>query len=383
MTGVLWIGRMRMDTSLRVRETEIATEFAKHTRVVALDRTSTINRPRQGTLQKISFRMRMACANDELIEDGPIARFKMPISVHTEPWLNRLAAEKNEARIATALTDYDCDSVFHSSPFYFLPDKESGARHVHFDVVDNYYDSFGTDLVGRSRRDFHREQLLRADSVSAASLCMRDRMAEITGRHDILYAPNCPPVYDFANADPNIRKESRKQLGVGDRQVFGFIGNHAAGWDGMERLVDAFLRAREHNDNIALLIVGPESDKVTKPKGLGTGAGVYVVGPVPSEQVHRYFLASDVGVHPYDPRPDTEVALPLNVLEFGAAQRPVIANNLRELTRQDLPHVTLIEPTVEAWVEAFLNPPTDAHPLPKQFAWPTVTQQIMSAMGIA
>jgi len=303
---------------------------------------------------------------------------------------NRFAAGFNSRRLERAISHYRCTHVFLSSPFFFIPPPPDERDYrVHFDVVDNFYDEWPDSPVGRSRKAFFRDALRNSDSISACSHGMCELVQRVTGR-DATYIPNGAPVQRYRGFDRNKAVKLREELGVADKYVVGFIGNHEMDFDGMERLLDAWPRARERRPELALLLVGPGSDKLAGPRGLGPDQGVHVIGPVTPDEVAAYFFACDAGVLPFDLQPVTHDATPLNVIEFSICGKPMLVNPLRELQRLALPSVRFTrDDSIEAWAEALADPasfaPFDDEALQAAldpFDWDKAAAILLREMGL-
>ncbi len=78
-----------------------------------------------------------------------------------------------------------------------------------------------------------------------------------------------------------------------------------------------------------------------------------------------FFTLADVGVLPFERSPFTDDALPLKIIEYGAARKPVVATPLSELQRLELPNVLFAERNPEAWAERLET----ALELEWRFAW--------------
>ena len=380
---------MRFFNELRIREVELAQRVARRAAVIALDRSETTGweGPR---LSSLRFRFQMARGGWARWESGQLSRFRMPVAVATGPVLNRLAARINERRIVKALERYGCDAVFHSHPFLFLP-PESRRRsyRAHFDLVDNFFDGWPDSIVGRSRKRFLGDVMLRVDSLSAISHCLCDRVEEVFGRRPA-YVPNGAAL-DEIRAWPTARAEQvRVRHRLEGKVVLAYIGNHIADFDGTEMLVEAFLMARRSRPELALLLVGPGSDRVPRAKRLDTAQGIHVVGPVPTDEIWDYFHAADLGLLPFKLELGTHHSLPLKVLEFGAAGKPMLATPLEELKRLALPHLRYVPYDSDAWQQALRDESTyripDAGRLEESlrpFSWSAATDALMRTMGIA
>lgn len=386
--GVLWIARMIFTEGIRVREVEIAKRAADQARLFALHCPGSEANVLRSFVGKIGYRLRMASTGFGILSQDRITRFRMPVWAATGPIFNRLAARINERRVRRAARHFGCRHVFHSNPFFFLPSQDSGLS-VHFDLVDNFFDEWPETLVGRSRKRFLFDALRRADTLSTCSQSLCDRVEEEIGRRPE-WLPNGAALAEI-RAWPKGRAEAvRERYGLRDRRVIAYIGNHISGFDGMELLLDAFAAARARRPELVLLIVGPGADRLSRARGLGAGHGVIAVGPVPVAEVWDYFHAADLGVLPFVPCPVTHDSLPLKVLEFGAANKPMLVTPLRELQRLGLPHTRFLEPKAGLWAEALADdascqPPDEAvlEQAMAPFSWNEIARKLLELMGIA
>ncbi len=358
---VLWVGRMQFAEHLRVRETELARELTRHADIFALDRSDAMPFAPQGWRGKLGMRIGLWRSATRVLEEGPITRFRMRVAGATGPVCNRVAARFNNRKLAAAVKRFECSHVFLSSPLFFLPQPPSrrGYR-VHFDLVDNFYDEWPAGIVGDSRRRFAADIMRNADTLSASSHSLCEHAQLVAGRV-AAYAPNGAPHERFRNVSHADAERVRETLGLEGRFVVGFIGNHHMPFDGMATLLDALQQARRTRPDLALMIVGPGADRLAGPAGLGRDEGVWAVGPVAPDDVPAYFMACDAGVHPYDMRPLTHDATPLNVIEFSVCGKPMLCNPLRELQRLALPNLRFTpDGSVQAWARALADPATFA-----------------------
>lgn len=344
---------MLFSPEIRVREVELARCIAERADVFALDRSDALPRAPQGLSGKIAMRLKLWNTKTSVLEEGPLTRFRMRVAGATGPFFNRVSADYNNVALQAALNRFRCTHVYLSSPLFFLPPPASQREYrVHFDLIDNFYDEWPNTRIGRARRRFLREAMTNADTLSACSRSLCDVVERITSRQ-AAYAPNGAPVERFARFTAEDGAALRERLGLADRFVIGFIGNHKMPFDGMETLLAGFLKARETRPELALLIVGPGSDKA----GVGREQGVWAIGPVLPDDVPAYFLACDAGVHPYVPKPLTHDATPLNVVEFSLCGKPMLCNPLRELQRMAWSNLRFTrDATTEAWSSALADP---------------------------
>ncbi|HEY3175478.1 MAG TPA: glycosyltransferase family 4 protein [Candidatus Polarisedimenticolia bacterium] len=388
-SSILWLARMRFFDNLRIREFELARRVARTATVIALDRSDARGWDDPHLMSKIILRWDMARGGWGRWDGGEVARFRMPVMVGTGPLTNRIASWINERRVREALDKFGCGTVFHSHPLLFLP-PERGRRayRVHFDLVDNFFDGWPDSTTGRSRKHFIREAMLRADSLSTVSHSLCDRVEEFIGRRPV-YIPNGAAVEQIKAWPAERAAAVRARHGLVGRRVLAYIGNHIADFDGTEMLVEAFLQARESNPDLALLLIGPGSERVPRARRLGVAEGVYVIGPVPTGEIWDYFHAADLGLLPFILAPVTHHCLPLKVLEFGASGKPVLATPLHELQRLALPHIRFAEYDSAAWRRALLDDATYAPPDPLAleksllpFSWDAATAALLKVMGL-
>src|SRR4030095_8202296 len=106
-----------------------------------------------------------------------------------------------------------------SHPFNFLPPVPGRRSYrVHFDLVDNFFDSWPDSITGLSRKRFMREAMLRADSLSAVSNTLCDRVEEFIGRRPT-YVPNGAALEEI-RAWPRQRAAAvRDRLGLTGRRA--------------------------------------------------------------------------------------------------------------------------------------------------------------------
>jgi len=85
---------------------------------------------------------------------------------------------------------------------------------------------------------------------------------------------------------------------------------------------------------------------------MGIPEVVKLVGPVSPREVRAYFLATDLGVAPYEKSQARDHGMSLKVLEYSAARKMVVSTPLAEMETLHLPNVILAEREVDAWVDA-------------------------------
>ena len=133
-------------------------------------------------------------------------------------------------------------------------------------------------------------------------------------------------------------RDIRRQFGLEDRFVIGFIGSFYS-YEGLDLLLEAVAMLRPHFPKIAVLLVGGGPDE-PRLRGmieqLNLGDAVTLVGRVEIEAVPRYYQAVDLCVFPRRRMRLTELVTPLKPLEAMAQRKPVAASDVgghRELIR--------------------------------------------------
>ncbi|MEE9311965.1 MAG: glycosyltransferase [Planctomycetota bacterium] len=341
--SILWLARMLWPNDVRVREVELARAVQQYAPVHALDRTSDVHVTQRSTMQKLVFRWKMLRAPFKELDD---VRFQMPVAAFNDRYFSSDAVRYNNKQIEKALSHFKCNRVFLSSPFFFMPPTGRDYS-VHFDLVDNFFDEWDDSPTGKFRTDFLTESIKRADTLSAISHALCKLVKELTGRI-ATYIPNGVDVQAIQDWPDERGQKIRAKHIIGDSKLFVYIGNHHSGFDGMEMLLAAFSAAYAKDDKLKLMLVGPGSEDIS-------ASGVISIGPVPVSEVWDYFKAADVGVLSFKPCRLTHDALPLKVLEFGAAGKPVISTPLEELQRLNFPNLQFVPFESSEWRMAMIN----------------------------
>jgi len=186
------------------------------------------------------------------------------------------------------------------------------------------------------------------------------------------YVPNGVDYAAFTQANPAAIEAIRHQYQLHDRFVIGYIGNHGW-WSGLALLMDAFQKLQaQHPNRCKLLIVGPGEELAHYRQQTTSNPDIIFTGPVDPQSVAGYFHVSSIGVLPFQQCPFTDNAMPLKILEYGAARKTVIATPLRELAGLGFPHVALVEPKAELWASRLEQEMND--PMPWQPEWDSVIQ---------
>jgi glycosyltransferase involved in cell wall biosynthesis len=135
----------------------------------------------------------------------------------------------------------------------------------------------------------------------------------------LAYVTNGVDLKSFRPVGDEKAGEIRKNLGIDDKLVFGYVGGFQR-WQGVENFIEAARRTDDRK--IAFLIVGGNGRKMEKEDNM------IFVPRVPRTQVPLYYSISDVLVLPRPSHPATEIAAPTKFAEYVAMNKPVLVTNV-------------------------------------------------------
>jgi glycosyltransferase involved in cell wall biosynthesis len=215
-----------------------------------------------------------------------------------------------------------------------------GARRV-YDLVDDH--AAGYRHAGRSEESprverYVEHELAASDAVCASSQVLVELARKRYGREARL-VPNGADVAAIRAGAGTAPRSSGRRAG------------YAGGLDRFVRIdwvTGALERLRAGGLEAGLSVVGqgPAIEEWEPP------AWVERLGFRPPEEIPRWLGRIDVGVVPFEVSPYTDAALPLKVLEYGAARRVCVSAPLEELRRQRFPWVIFAEAGELAWADA-------------------------------
>lgn len=161
----------------------------------------------------------------------------------------------------------------------------------------------------------------------------------------------------------------RAALGLEQGQVVSLIGLTASP---TPYYVDAVARLHREGARVTLLAVGEGPLRTAiAARAEALGVPVALPGWVPPEDVAGYFGATDVGLYPGEDTPYFRAALPLKVLEYGAAGKPVVSTPVDAYAPLGLAHATVVPPSADAFAAAIgqaLRRPLARGPVPAVLA---------------
>lgn len=212
----------------------------------------------------------------------------------------------------------------------------------------------------------------RSDAVTCTSRVLLER-AE--ARHPrAYYLPNGVDLTAAARADGD---RVRRRYDLVDAKIVSLIGVTAST---RPFYVDGIAEAMPSVPELVFLVVGEpgELGPILHRRARERGVRLITTGPVPPSQVADFFAATDVGLYPGDQNAYFDAACPLKVLEYTAAERPVVATDLKELRNWGFPNIHLASPTSEAFGRKIVLALGQRHDFPdlSGFSWPLLAERL-------
>lgn len=152
---------------------------------------------------------------------------------------------------------------------------------------------------------------------------------------------------------PEELEKLRGEIGIpSGKQVVTYMGSFFY-FSGLPQVLESIGR----DDQAILLLIGSgEQDKELRDLvgRLGLGSRVIFTGPIPYSDLPRYFAISDVAINPMESALVSQTALPNKVLQYMAANLPVVSTDLpglrAELSVSD--SLRLVAAPSQVWHEA-------------------------------
>ncbi len=301
-----------------------------------------------------------------ITEEAGVHWVRLPYMLTPYPvcqWFNRW-------QLSQFLAEQGIQLVISGNAYHFPMPQNNGIHRI-YDVVDDHL-SPDSGPVWQRTHQFTLRELRQADQIMAISHALQAEL-EKAGFAQSHYVPNGVDYAAFTQTNPAEIEAIRHQHQLHNRFVIGYIGNHGW-WSGMALLMDAFQKLQtRHPNRCKLLIVGPGEELAHYRQQAASNPDIILTGPIAPQSVAAYFHVSSIGVLPFQQCPFTDNAMPLKILEYGAARKTVIATPLKELITLSLPHVALVEAEGELWASRLAQ---EMHtPTPWQPEWDSVIQQ--------
>ena len=139
--------------------------------------------------------------------------------------------------------------------------------------------------------------------------------------------PCCVDLNRFPTFDSDLRENKRRELGIGDRRVFAYVGSFG-GWYMTDEMLDFFEAARAHDPNSFVMIL-TQRDKemvIQHLKKRGFVDNDYFVGSVTPKELPSYLGAADVAISFIKACYSKQSSSPTKIAEYLACGLPIIAN---------------------------------------------------------
>lgn len=139
--------------------------------------------------------------------------------------------------------------------------------------------------------------------------------------------PCCVDLNRFLTFDSDSRESKRRELGIGDRRVFAYVGSFG-GWYMTDEMLDFFAVARAHDPNSFVMIL-TQRDKemvIQHLKKRGFVDNDYFVGSVTPKELPSYLGAADVAISFIKACYSKQSSSPTKIAEYLACGLPIIAN---------------------------------------------------------
>ena len=166
------------------------------------------------------------------------------------------------------------------------------------------------------------------DRIITISLAMKNDLISRGINEDKLFVvPNGVGRLFFENQARNLHLLS--ELGLNGKFIFGYIGTFYD-FEGVEDLIQSFVRLHYENKDVALLLVGGgerEGEIKEQLERLKVDYIVYVE-KVSHEKVPDYYSLMDVMIYPRKSTRVTELTTPLKPLEAMALEKPVVCSSV-------------------------------------------------------
>jgi len=217
-----------------------------------------------------------------------------------------------------------------------------------FDVVDWFPEEVKSREYGVAVRTWLKDVARQAEGVFAASEPLCEKLKTDCGI-DAVPVPNGADLKVLRSFGSERIGALRQRLGLGDKFVIGYIGNHGP-FTGVDFVLQVFRAVRRRIPNAALLVVGP-ADYWRPLLQEARSEGVVWTGPVVPAEVAAYFNAIDLGILAQVKSLGTELAFQIKIVEYSACRKFVVSTPLLTWQRLQWPNVFLADLAVDAWVD--------------------------------
>jgi len=241
------------------------------------------------------------------------------------------------------------DIILMASSMFYFP-TVPGVRKF-FDIVDWFPEDSAPPQILRETRDYLSYLASHADGVFAVSDALAQKLSREYGLRAI-GLPNGVDLHLLRSVPPECIQEVRKQWGLTNKFVIGYIGNHGS-FAGIDFVLEMFAALRQQMKDASLFVVGPVDywqDTITHARL----ENAIFTGPIAPTEISAYFHAIDIGILAQDKSPGTEFAFQIKMVEYTACRKFVVATPLLVWQQLNWPNVLLAERRVDDWVKAII-----------------------------
>ena len=257
---------------------------------------------------------------------------------------------KNGRTLQTVLRELEITHLLLANGFFGV--ERIPGIHTFYDLVDWFPEEQMNVAQVEKTREKQRSIAANTDGVFAVSELLCEKLLRDCGIAAVPL-PNGADISRLRSVDQGSVRVLRAKLGIENKFVIGYIGNHGA-FTGVDLAVNAFLAAKANMPDAALLIVGPAEPWRALLNG-HRRSGVVATGSVPPEEIAAYFNAIDLGILAQGISAGTDYAFQIKVVEYTACRKCVVSTPLATWKRLAWPNVILAKPTAEAWKDAFVK----------------------------
>jgi teichuronic acid biosynthesis glycosyltransferase TuaH len=328
-----------------IRSHEIAKSLSTNHKVYYLE---WFRRKDDSYLGKISEVLMNAVQNLTIKKDTDTGIYKIRTKKIYYPY--KLALLINEKNISKLIKKYNIDIVINASVFFYSVKKSDEITYI-YDVVDDHFRGHAGNFspaMADKIKTFIEAEMESADYILSVTNSLGDYIEKTFNKHSIWY-PNGANIESFHSVSKDLIKTFRNKHTKNGNYIIGYIGNLRDSYTGLSFLLSFFRLAFKKNSNLRLLLVGPTSEE--QKKLISKTLGVIYLGHLPPSQMPLIFNSIDLGVLPFEKTPFTEYALPIKIIEYGAAKKHVISTELIGVNEAKMPYVHITERTEQKWVD--------------------------------
>jgi len=295
---------------------------------------------------KIGENLKSFTLKPQIVLENGIRWVSLPYLLNFTP----LCQAFNERQLSQFIEQRGIDAIISANAYHFPMPEQPDVFRI-YDIVDDHL-SAGSTPNWRHTRQFTLNEVKKASHTLVVGRSLQQKCEQEGIAQSVIVTNGM----DLSASQPNPEAihTIREKYQLEGRFTFGYIGNHGA-WAGLDFLLEAFKKAHSQAPNTALMIVGPV-ENLPHYQQLAEGhPAIIFTNAIPPEDVTHYFQTIDLGILSSKPEPFRDNAMPLKILEYGAAKKRVLATPLRELTLLNFPHVRLLEMNAHHWSEAMVE----------------------------